>query len=56
MRFREVSAIYALFGPFQIGVRLPLEKPGGWLEGKLQHNCLERPQWVVCRWSQQNPS
>ena len=35
MRFDEVSAIYALFGKFYIGVRLPVEKLGGWLEGKL---------------------
>ena len=35
MRFDEVSAIYALFGQFFIGVRLPVEKLGGWLEGKL---------------------
>jgi len=34
MRFDEVSAIYALFGQFFIGVRLPVEKLGGWLEGK----------------------
>jgi hydrogen peroxide-dependent heme synthase len=35
MRFDEVSAVYALFGKFYIGVRLPVEKLGGWLEGKL---------------------
>jgi hydrogen peroxide-dependent heme synthase len=35
MRFDEVSALYALFGQFYIGVRLPVEKLGGWLEGKL---------------------
>ena len=35
MRFDEVSAVYALFGPFQIGVRLPFEKLGDWLSGKL---------------------
>jgi chlorite dismutase len=34
MRFDEVSAVYALFGQFFIGVRLPVEKLGGWLEGK----------------------
>jgi peroxiredoxin len=34
MRFDEVSAVYALFGQFFIGVRLPAEKLGGWLEGK----------------------
>jgi len=35
MRFDEVSAVYALFGQFYIGVRLPIEKLGGWLDGKL---------------------
>jgi len=35
MRFDEVSAVYALFGQFYIGVRLPIEKLGGWLEGEL---------------------
>jgi chlorite dismutase len=35
MRFDEVSAVYALFGEFFISVRLPMEKLGGWLEGKL---------------------
>jgi chlorite dismutase len=35
MRFDEVSAVYALFGQFYIGVRLPVEKLSGWLEGKL---------------------
>jgi chlorite dismutase len=35
MRFDEVSALYALFGQFYLGVRLPVEKLGGWLEGKL---------------------
>jgi len=35
MRFDEVSAVYALFGTFQIGVRLPVERLQGWLEGKL---------------------
>jgi chlorite dismutase len=35
MRFDEVSAVYALFGPFFIGVRLPIEKLVGWVEGKL---------------------
>ena len=34
MRFDEVSAVYALFGQFFIGVRLPVEKLGGWVEGK----------------------
>ena len=35
MRFDEVSAVYALFGQFFISIRLPMEKLGGWLEGKL---------------------
>ncbi len=35
MRFDEVSAVYAKFGQFFIGVRLPVEKLSGWLEGKL---------------------
>jgi len=35
MRFDEVSAIYALFGQFFIGVRLPINKLGGWLHGSL---------------------
>jgi hypothetical protein len=30
-----VSAVYALFGQFYIGVRLPVEKLGGWLDGEL---------------------
>ncbi len=37
MRFDEVSAVYALFGQFFIGVRLPVEGLGGWLSGKLLH-------------------
>ncbi len=36
MRFDEVSAVYALFGQFFIGIRLPLEKLGEWVEGKLK--------------------
>ncbi len=35
MRFDEVSAVYALFGQFFIGVRLPVEKLGDWLGGRL---------------------
>ena len=35
MRFDEVSAEYALFGQFFLGVRLPVEKLSGWVEGKL---------------------
>jgi peroxiredoxin len=36
MRFDEVSAVYALFGQFFIGVRLPMENLGNWLSGKLE--------------------
>ena len=35
MRFDEVSAVYALFGQFYIGVRLPIERLPVWLDGKL---------------------
>jgi len=35
MRFDEVSAVYALFGQFYLALRLPLEKLGAWLEGRL---------------------
>jgi hydrogen peroxide-dependent heme synthase len=35
MRFDEVSAVYALFGSFYLGVRLPIERLGNWLGGKL---------------------
>ncbi|HEY6490437.1 MAG: hydrogen peroxide-dependent heme synthase [Terracidiphilus sp.] len=35
MRFDEVSAVYALFGQFFLGVRLPVEKLAGWLNGRL---------------------
>ena len=35
MRFDEVSAVYALFGSFYLGVRLPIDKLSGWLSGKL---------------------
>jgi chlorite dismutase len=35
MRFDEVSAVYALFGQFYIGLRLPIEKLADWLHGKL---------------------
>jgi chlorite dismutase len=35
MRFDQVSAVYALFGQFFIGVRLPIEKLTNWLDGKL---------------------
>ena len=35
MRFDEVSAIYALFGQFFIGVRLPVDSLREWVSGKL---------------------
>ena len=35
MRFDEVSAKYALFGSFYVGVRLPIENLGNWLAGTL---------------------
>jgi len=35
MRFDEVSAVYALFGQFFLGVRLPIENLDNWLRGKL---------------------
>ena len=35
MRFDEVSAVYALFGQFYLGVRLPFDGLHGWLDGKL---------------------
>ena len=35
MRFDEVSAVYALFGQFCIGVRLPIDNLSNWLNGKL---------------------
>ncbi|HEU5352501.1 MAG TPA: hydrogen peroxide-dependent heme synthase [Terracidiphilus sp.] len=35
MRFDEVSAVYALFGQFFLGIRLPLDRLGGWVEGKV---------------------
>jgi chlorite dismutase len=34
MRFDQVSAEYALFGQFFIGLRVPLEKLGEWANGK----------------------
>ena len=33
MRFDQVSAVYALFGQFFIGLRLPVEKLGEWAQG-----------------------
>jgi chlorite dismutase len=35
MRFDRVSAVYALFGQFFVGLRVPLAKLGEWAEGKL---------------------
>ncbi len=35
MRFDEVSAKYALFGSFYLGMRLPVERLGSWLAGSL---------------------
>ncbi|MDT7817343.1 MAG: hydrogen peroxide-dependent heme synthase [Acidobacteriaceae bacterium] len=35
MRFDEVSAVYALFGEFFVGVRLPASDLGSWLTGKV---------------------
>ena len=35
MRFDEVSAVYAIFGQFFVGVRLPTQKLGEWLSGTL---------------------
>ena len=45
MRFDEVSAIYALFGQFFIGIRVQTEDLASWLNGKLTsttplHLCL----------------
>jgi hydrogen peroxide-dependent heme synthase len=35
MRFDEVSALYAEFGQFYVGIRLPVEKLPAWLNGTL---------------------
>ena len=35
MRFDEVSAVYALFGSFYVGVRLPVANLPTWLSGSL---------------------
>jgi hydrogen peroxide-dependent heme synthase len=35
MRFDEVSAVYALFGQFFVGIRLPAESLRAWLSGEL---------------------
>ena len=34
MRFDQVSAVYALFGEFFVGVRLPVNTLSSWLTGK----------------------
>jgi peroxiredoxin len=34
MRFDKASALYAAFGPFYLGIRLPVEKLESWLAGK----------------------
>lgn len=36
MRFDEASALYAAFGPFYVGVRLPADKLEDWLMGKIE--------------------
>ncbi len=36
MRFDQVSAVYALFGSFYVGVRLAAAKLPAWLEGRLE--------------------
>jgi chlorite dismutase len=36
MRFDEASALYALFGPFYVGIRLPVRDLGTWLSSALQ--------------------
>ena len=35
MRFDEVSAVYALFGQFYVGLRVPADQIGTWLKGEL---------------------
>ncbi len=35
MRFDEASAIYALFGPFYVGLRLPAAEIGTLLQGRV---------------------
>lgn len=40
MRFDEVSAKYALFGSFHVGVRLPFENLKDWLSGTLSPSVL----------------
>ena len=36
MRFDEVSAVYALFGQFFVGVRVPVAKLGEWAAGSFR--------------------
>ena len=38
MRFDEVSAVYALFGQFYVGLRCPAAELGSWLNGELPRN------------------
>jgi chlorite dismutase len=35
MRFDEVSAVYAAFGSFYVGLRFAAQDLGAWLEGAL---------------------
>ncbi|MGH9588347.1 MAG: hydrogen peroxide-dependent heme synthase [Acidobacteriaceae bacterium] len=35
MRFDEASSLYAAFGSFYVGVRLPIDQLEGWTEGRL---------------------
>jgi chlorite dismutase len=35
MRFDEASSLYAAFGPFYVGVRLPVDQLEAWTEGRL---------------------
>jgi len=35
MRFDHVSAVYALFGQFFVGLRVPVAKLGEWAGGEL---------------------
>ncbi len=35
MRFDEASAVYALFGPFYVGLRLPAAEIGTLLQGRV---------------------
>lgn len=42
MRFDEVSAVYALFGQFFVGLRFPAAGLGRWLNGELPKSDLSR--------------